>query len=105
MLLFLLLTCTGPGMVMAQSFRVGNIHHSLELTAFDTETGTVYTFWKDSLRVWEGPDYQSPKELQLKGEPENFPIAWFREAPIPVYPSHAGIAGVFLHLSWSHTEP
>jgi hypothetical protein len=76
MLLFLLLTCTGPEMVMAQSFPAGNIHHSLELTAFDTEAGTVYTFWKDSLRIWEGPQYNSPKELKFKGVPEEFHVAY-----------------------------
>lgn len=76
MLLFLLLTCTGPGMVMAQSFPAGNVHYSLEDTAFDPADGTVYTLWKDSLRIWEGPQYNSPKELKFKGVPEEFPVAY-----------------------------
>jgi len=76
LLLCCLLAFSGLGKATAQSFPAGNIHHSLEDTAFDTETGTVYTLWKDSLRIWEGPQYKSPKEIQIKGVPENFPIAY-----------------------------
>ena len=70
----MLLACWEP--LGAQTFPAGNVNNSLEVTAFDSETGTVYTLWKDSLRMWQGPGYASPKTLGLKGAPENFPGAY-----------------------------
>ena len=87
----LLLTCTGVGMATAQSFPAGNVLQNLEVTAFDRESRTVYTLWKDSLRLWEGPDYASPKTQALKGAPENFPLAY---EPVPLKPSL-----YFVHVS------
>ena len=74
-LLWLLLALAGVGTGLAQSFSVGK-YTELVTTGFDPGSKAIYAVWKDSMRVYQGPDYTQSRLIRFKRPEAEFPLAY-----------------------------
>ena len=56
----------------AQTFRIGHVS-TLKATAFDKKTKDIYAVWKDSIRVFNAPDYKTSRLIPITPSKTGYP--------------------------------